>query len=345
MEASIVAQTNLAYQAVDSAPIRGIAPWQLWENVSRLWRGYRQAYQLLTQWAADVALVSGAYVSVPVALAARRCRIPTMIYLPDREPGLAVRLLSWFVDRIAVSFEPVRDAFPAPNRHKVWVSGYPVRAALRAALPEAGAQTADRSAQYDVLGLDPALKTLLVLGGSRGARPINQALVAALPELLERCQIVHVTGHLDWEWVRAEWERLRAETPADEVGRYRAYAYLHEELVAAMVAADLVVARAGAATLAEFPAVGLPSILVPYPYSGQHQGANADFMVAHGASVRVDNADLDTQLKPTVLRLLGDEQAMKRMSDRARALARPGAARQLAAELRRLALKEPGYAV
>jgi UDP-N-acetylglucosamine--N-acetylmuramyl-(pentapeptide) pyrophosphoryl-undecaprenol N-acetylglucosamine transferase len=110
-----------------------------------------------------------------------------------------------------------------------------------------------------------------------------------------------------------------------------------------MAGPDLVIARAGAATLAEFPAVGLPSILVPYPYSGQHQGANADFMVAHGASVRIDDADLDTQLKPTVLRLLGDEQSLARMSDRARALASPDAASQLAAELYRLALQRPGY--
>jgi UDP-N-acetylglucosamine--N-acetylmuramyl-(pentapeptide) pyrophosphoryl-undecaprenol N-acetylglucosamine transferase len=341
MEASIVARTDLDYQAVESAPIRGITPWQLWGNVSQLWRGYQQACRLLSEWAADVALVSGAYVSVPVALAARRLRIPTMICLPDREPGLAVRLLSWSVDRIAVSFEQVRDTFPAPNRHKVWTSGYPVRAALL----EAGAGTADRSAQRDVLGLDPALKTLLVLGGSRGAQSINRALVAALPELLEHCQIIHVTGQLDWQWVSTERDKLLAETlaasPAGKTARYHAYAYLHEELAAAMAVADLVVARAGAATLAEFPAVGLPSILVPYPYSGQHQGANADFMVAHGASARIDNADLDTQLKPTVLRLLSDEQALEQMRDRARALARPGAANQLAAELRRLAIKRP----
>jgi len=345
MEASIVARTGLDYQAVDSAPIRGITPWQLWGNVSQLWRGYRQACRLLAAWRADVALVSGAYVSVPVALAARRCRVPTMIYLPDREPGLAVRLLSWFVDRIAVSFEQVRDTFPAPNRHKVWVSGYPVRAALL----DAGAQTADRSAHYDALGLDPALKTLLVLGGSRGARSINQALVAALPDLLEHCQIVHVTGQLDWQWVNTERERLVSETPGGEAARnaarYHVYAYLHEELAAAMAIADLVVARAGAATLAEFPAVGLPSILVPYPYSGQHQGANADFMVAHGASVRIDDADLGARLKPTVLRLLGDGQALEQMRDRACALARPDAAAQLAAELRRLALRKSGYTV
>jgi UDP-N-acetylglucosamine--N-acetylmuramyl-(pentapeptide) pyrophosphoryl-undecaprenol N-acetylglucosamine transferase len=107
-----------------------------------------------------------------------------------------------------------------------------------------------------------------------------------------------------------------------------------------MAVADLVVARAGAATLAEFPAVGLPSILVPYPYSGQHQSANADFMEAHGAGVRLDNDDLEAQLKPTVLALLNDRQALDRMAACAQALARPEAASRLAYELRRLALGE-----
>jgi len=250
-----------------------------------------------------------------------------MVYLPDREPGLAIRLLSWLVDRIAVSFEQVVETFPAANRGKVWVSGYPVRADL------IRARDMDHRAACAALGLDPDLKTLLVLGGSHGARPINQAVIAALPELLEQCQIVHISGQLDGPWVQQESAKL----PARLQARHHPYAYMHEELAAAMAAADLVVARAGAATLAEFPAVGLPSILVPYPYSGQHQAANADFMAAHGAGVRVDNDDLETRLKPTVLGLLGDQQALERMVASAQAVARPEAAARLAGELRRLA--------
>ena len=138
---------------------------------------------------------------------------------------------------------------------------------------------------------------------------------------------------LDWLRVSAKYDEL----PAKVQDRYHIYPYLHEELIAAMAVADLVVARAGAATMAEFPAVGLPSVLVPYPYAGQHQGLNTDFMVAHGAAVRIDNADLDTRLKSTVIRLLEDELALERMGKRARALSRPDAARLLAEELHRLA--------
>jgi UDP-N-acetylglucosamine--N-acetylmuramyl-(pentapeptide) pyrophosphoryl-undecaprenol N-acetylglucosamine transferase len=328
IEESILARTEIPYRTVDSAPIRGAAPWKLLSNLAHLWRGMRQSLRLLAEWPADVVLVSGAYVCVPVSLAAWRRRIPVLVYLPDREPGLAIRLLSWLIDRIAVSFEEVVETFPAANRDKVWVSGYPVRADL------IEARTLDRADACAALGLDPDLNTLLVLGGSRGARAINQALIAALPELLEECQVVHITGPLDWSWVEQESARL----PAHLKARHHPCAYMHEELAAAMAAADLVVARAGAATLAEFPAAGLPSILVPYPYSGQHQAANADFMEAHGAGLRVDNDELETRLKPTVLGLLNDRQALDRMAASAEALARPEAASRLAHELRRLAL-------
>ncbi|MBL7201310.1 MAG: UDP-N-acetylglucosamine--N-acetylmuramyl-(pentapeptide) pyrophosphoryl-undecaprenol N-acetylglucosamine transferase [Anaerolineae bacterium] len=324
MEESIVARTGLAYRSVDCGPIRGTTPWALWQSVRRLWRGYVQAKALLSEWPADVVLTTGGYVSVPTSVAAWRKRIPVLVYLPDREPGWAVWLLSWLVERIAISFEEVRTAFPAACRHKVWVSGYPVRDALL---------KADRGAGYQTLGLDPALKTLLVLGGSRGARSINQALAASLPRLLAKYQVIHASGQLDWPDVVKSRDGL----PEQLKARYRVYPYLHEELFAAMAVADVGLARAGAATTAEFPAAGLPSILVPYPYSGQHQELNADFMAAHGAAVRLDDADLGTQLEPTVVRLLDDDAALERMGKAARSLARPDAAHRLAGELRRLA--------
>lgn len=324
MEKPIVARTDLPYRAVDSGPIRGTTPWALAQNVARLWRGYRQARATLAEWRADVVLVTGGYVSVPVSLAARREDIPVMVYLPDREPGWAVRFLSRFVERVAVSFDEARRAFPASVQHKIWVSGYPVRGGLL---------ELDRAAGCRSLDLDPGRKTLLVLGGSRGARSLNQALVAALPDLLAHYQVVHASGTLDWPWVSEECARL----PAELRGRYRPYAYLHGEFEAAMAVADLVVARAGAATMAEFPAAGLPSVLVPYPYAGQHQGLNADFMAAHGAALRVEDEDLALQFRPTVMRLLGDDVALARMAENARALARPDAARRLALELGRMA--------
>jgi UDP-N-acetylglucosamine--N-acetylmuramyl-(pentapeptide) pyrophosphoryl-undecaprenol N-acetylglucosamine transferase len=329
IEESIVARAGLPYQSVEAGQIRGVAPWTLWRNIGRLWHGYLQVKSLLADWAADVVLVTGGYVSVPVSLAARRSQIPLMICLPDLVPGWAIRFLSRLADRIAVSFAEVRSAFPSAHRHKVRVSGYPVRAALLGA---------NRSASYKVLRLDPALKTLLVMGGSRGARALNQALDPLLPELLARYQVIHISGQLDWPRVSTR----HSELPAELRRHYCASPYMHEELSAAMVVADLAVARAGASTMAEFPAVGLPSILVPYPYAGQHQGLNADFMVAHGAAVRIDDADLGERLQPTVTRLLEDDQTLEQMGKATRALSRPGAARTIAQELRDLARTREG---
>jgi UDP-N-acetylglucosamine--N-acetylmuramyl-(pentapeptide) pyrophosphoryl-undecaprenol N-acetylglucosamine transferase len=158
------------------------------------------------------------------------------------------------------------------------------------------------------------------------------ALSKVLDRLLDVCQIVHISGRLDAQWV----ERRRAELPARLRARYKAYAYLHAEMALALAAADLVVARAGAATLGELPALGLPGILVPYPYAGRHQELNANYLASRGAAVKMDNADLEKELLPTVMGLLEDEELLIQMEERARSLARPEAAQRIAQELRRM---------
>jgi len=173
---------------------------------------------------------------------------------------------------------------------------------------------------------------LLVYGGSRGARSINLALSKVLDRLLEVCQIVHICGRLDAEWV----EGRQTELPAHLKARYKAYAYLHEEMAQALAAADLVVTRAGAATLGELPAFGLPGILVPYPYAGQHQELNADYLVSRGAAVKIDNANLEEKLLPTVVELFDNEELLRQMGEKARRLARLEAAQRIVSELREL---------
>lgn len=327
MERELVERTRWPFRGVDAGQVRGMSPWALVRNGRRLWRGVRQAGALLAEWPADVLFVTGGYVTVPVALAAWQRHVPILVYLPDLEPGWAVRFLSRLATRVAVSFDEVRRFF---DPKKVWVSGYPVRAELF---------TADRQAGYRTLGLDPALKTLLVFGGSRGAQSINRAVGEIAADLLRACQIVHVTGTLDWPNVEARRAALSAELSPELIARYHIYPYLHEELIAAFAVADLVVSRAGAATLGEWPALGLPSVLVPYPYSGQHQQRNADFMVEHGAAVCVRDADMGRELKPTLLNLLRDPSTLSKMGERARALSRPDAADNLAAELVRLSAR------
>ncbi|MFB0534900.1 MAG: undecaprenyldiphospho-muramoylpentapeptide beta-N-acetylglucosaminyltransferase [Anaerolineae bacterium] len=320
IEAELVTRAGLPFASISAAPIRGRAPWTVVRNLVQTLVGVRQALREIEDFGPEAIFVTGGYVSVPVVAAGWLRGVPILIYLPDIEPGLAIRVLSRLARRVAVSVEDSQRYFPT---HKTTVTGYPVRSELL---------TADKREARKALDLEEGLKTLLVFGGSRGARSINLALSKVLDRLLDVCQVVHICGRLDVQWVEGQ----RAELPARLRVRYRAYAYLYEEMAQALAAADLVVARAGAATLGEFPALGLPSILVPYPYAGRHQELNADYLVSRGAALKVDNADLEERLLPTVMGLLGNEELLIQMRERARSLARPRAAQHIAQELRRL---------
>ena len=313
---------GLPFTAISTGGLRGLAPWTVAGHLFKMMAGFVQSLGIVRDFSPDVVLVTGGYVCVPVATAAWLRRVPLLILLPDLEPGLAVRALSRLATRVAVSFPEVAKYF---DSGKVVTAGYPVRAGFFAA---------DRAEARRAFGLEKELKTITVFGGSRGAHSINLALSQCLERLLEVCQVIHICGPLDAEWVMEN----RTQLPDQLRSRYRAYPYLHEEMPGALAAADLAVARAGAATLGEFPALGLPSILVPYPYAGQHQELNADYLVSRGAAVKIADADMGEKLLPTILELLNDEAALAGMSERARALARPDAAQRIAQELRQLVI-------
>jgi UDP-N-acetylglucosamine--N-acetylmuramyl-(pentapeptide) pyrophosphoryl-undecaprenol N-acetylglucosamine transferase len=289
-------------------------------NLARMVDGARQAAAIMSQFRPHVVLVTGGYVTAPVALAARRRGVPLLIYLPDLTPGLSIRLTARLAAKVAVSFPEVAHYFG----DKAVVTGYPVRRELWETSQAAGRQA---------LGLSDDLPVVMAMGGSRGAASINRALTGALDRLLPACQVIHVSGERDWPNVAG----VRDALPAALAGRYHAYPYLYAEMAAALAAANLVIARAGAATLGEFPALGLPSILVPYPYAGQHQQLNAEYLAAHGAAVILKDVDLPTQLASAVLQLLANTGTLCDMSQAAKDLSRPHAAAQLAAELARLA--------
>ena len=317
MEEELVKRAGIEFVGLAAGGLRGMAFFVQARNGLLILKGVGRARQLLARFQPDVVLVTGGYASVSVALAAWLQRIPMVIYLPDVVPGQAIRFLSRFASRVLVTSEASYGYF---RREKVVVTGYPVR-------PEIYDLDRDRARQ--ALGLDATASTLLVFGGSRGAQSINRALVAGLRDLLPVCQVIHVSGRLDVDWVRGATRGL----PQEMLARYHLYPYLHD-MPQALVAADLAVARAGAATLGEFPAAALPAILVPYPHSGQHQLPNARHLAESGAALVVDDTALAGELVPTLLRLLRDEQALASMSQAARALSRPDAAQAIVQQLR-----------
>lgn len=313
IEEQLVTLYGMAYRPISSGALRGRSPWQGVKSVVHLLRGVGEGRRLIRELRPDAVFSTGGYVTAPLTLAAWMQRVPVTIYLPDMEPGLAVRFLARFAARVCVSFDSVSAFF---DQRKVLVTGYPVRYGL---------VTADREAARVRLGLDGS-KALLVLGGSSGAHSINQAVSRHLATLLEVTQIVHVSGAADLDELREQ----RAALSVQQASRYHLYGYLHEEMIDALVAADLVVARAGASTLAEFPAARLPAILVPYPYAGEHQRVNAEYLTQRGGAVVVNDADLDARLLGKVRALLSDEPRLAGMAAAMGSLSVPDAADRLA---------------
>lgn len=312
--------------------------------------GTVQALGILGRRKPQVVLMTGGWVGGPVALAAWLRRIPVAIFLPDIEPALSIKLLRPLARKIAattpesgayvsarklvVTGYPLRRSFthmPAPSslgEEQLATGDYPSFAAVGTSNGTALHVPVTRAAGIAHFKLDRAKKTLLVFGGSRGARSINIAIIDALPELLGRgdLQIIHVTGELD----AGRGQSVTAEG-------YHPYAYLHNDMGLAMAAADLCVCRSGASTLGELPHFGLPSILVPYPFAWRYQKVNADFLAAHGAAQVLPDEQMAAALANTIHRLLDDNGKLAAMRAAARMLDRPHAALAIGEMLKSIA--------
>ncbi len=344
---------GIPFEAIPAAGVHGVGLRAMPGNVLKLARGLAASRRVLRRFRPDVLLFTGGYVAVPMGLAARLPglgfrRPKSVLYVPDIEPGLALKTLARLADHIAVSAEESRAYFS--RRTPLAVTGYPVRASLKAW---------DAAEARRVMGLNPlptspisktemgegqALPTLLVWGGSKGARSINRAVLAALPELLEEMEIIHVSGETDWPEVEAARAALLAPRPSGSglrssplASRYHPYPYLHEEMGAAFTAADLVVSRAGASSLGEYPLFGLPAILVPYPYAWRYQRVNAAHLEQRGGAIVIENADLPEKLLPAIRALMQDGERRQQMRQAMRTQARPQAAQAIADVLRSLA--------
>ncbi|MGQ0605119.1 MAG: undecaprenyldiphospho-muramoylpentapeptide beta-N-acetylglucosaminyltransferase [Anaerolineales bacterium] len=320
MESELVPREGLRFEAIHAAGVHGVGLSRVPGNALALMRGFFDSLAIVRAFKPRVLLVTGGYLAVPVALACWFSRVPAVVYLPDLEPGLAIKAVAKIAMRICVTAEDARRHFDA---RKTVVTGYPVRAELREATRQGGIKH---------FVLDPRRKTILVTGGSRGARSLNRATFAALPEWLRDFQVIHLTGTLDWAEAEAARERL---TP-EQLSHYHAQPFLHA-MGLALAAADVVASRAGASTIGEYPLFGLPAVLVPYPFAWRYQKTNADYLVSRGAALRLNDEDLSKELAATVRDLLKDEMRLKQMRAAAKSAAQPEAARRIAQELVTLA--------
>jgi UDP-N-acetylglucosamine--N-acetylmuramyl-(pentapeptide) pyrophosphoryl-undecaprenol N-acetylglucosamine transferase len=265
---------------------------------------------------ADVAVGMGGYVSVPPILAARRAHIPIVLHNPDAVLGLANRLLARSATAIAIAFDDARGRIRGNAR--IEKIGYPVRRAIL----DVPARRAELVAEaHDVLGLDPARRTIVVTGGSQGALHLDRVVAATLPVFAGRAdlQLLVLTGPGRDAEVAGAAGRAGA-------ARVVVFPFL-DRMELAYAAADLVVSRAGATTIAELAICGLPSVLVPYPHATEnHQDANARELARVGAAVVVPDAELTPSMfARTVIELLDDPDRLASMAARARGWAEPDA--------------------
>ena len=326
IDAELVARERIAFRAVSAGPVRASTRLGTLRGLLQLLLGISEAWGILREFRPDVVFATGGYGSVGVAIAARLRRTPLLLFLPDAEPGLAVRGLVRIANRIAVTVPPALESMP-PS--KAVLIGYPAREAFF---------TADREAARTAFGLQSGLPTLLVSGASSGANRLNTAVAVWAADFLRLGQLIHISGPAD----EAELRRQRDGLPVELQERYHLYAYLHDEMPLALAAADVAVMRAGASVLGELPALRLPAILVPGEYEGWDQSPNARYLESEGAAVMLPQSRLD-ELQPAVMSLIADAQRRERMKEALARLARPDAAHRLAELLVEMAGGPVGY--
>lgn len=314
MEAELVSRQNIPFRSIPAAGLHGVGLRSLPGNLFKLAQGFSASARILREFRPDVLLFTGGYVAVPMALAGRN--IPQVLFVPDIEPGQALKGLAHYANVIALTAEDSRQYFSPKT--KLVVTGYPVRSGL---------QKLARFSARRQMGLNDDLPVLFIVGGSKGARLINQAVMQVINDLLREYQVIHLTGELDWP----EIQNQKATLPSELVSRYHAFPYLHEEMAAAFSSTDIVLSRSGASTLGELPFYGLPAILVPYPFAWRYQKVNADYLVNKGAAVMIENSQLKEELIPALHRLLSDQHKMDSMRTEMASLARPDAAMKIAA--------------
>lgn len=273
----------------------------------------------------DIVLSKGGFTSVIPSLVAKLYFIPLFIHESDAVPGVANLFLAGFANRIFVSFESSASSF---NDRKVFLSGNPVRKDL---------VSGDKNRAAEHFKLRPDRKTVLFLGGTQGAKPINDLVMASLVELTKEFQVIHQTGERNFEKVDQEVERVAAEGKEDYgltiKENYRAYGFLNEEdLKNAYAMADVIVARAGANFIFEISSTGRPAIIIPYEYAaGNHQKANAAEFARFGAVV-LEEANLKPHILVSQIKRLMDPETAAAVSRKIRQFVKLDAASIIAEE-------------
>ncbi len=287
IEKEMLRPENIAYYRISSGKLRRYRSLKNLTDPFRVLAGFFQSLHLLRRIKPDLLFSKGGFVAVPPVLAAFFCRIPIIIHESDYSPGLATKISAKVANRICLTFEDTLRCFPASKA--VW-TGTPIRRQLHAGRPAAG---------YALTGFTPEKPVVLVMGGSQGSRAINQALLAALPELTKELQIIHLAG-----------KGNAAAMPQDLPG-YVCYDFLAGELADVLAITDFVISRAGSNAIFEFLSLKKPMLLIPLPLSASRgdQLLNAEYFQKKGYALTLPQEELNPDSLISAVRKLQAQHA------------------------------------
>jgi len=303
--------------------IQGINRKQLWKNILlpfKLMKSLRKAKKIIRDFKPDVAVGVGGFASGPLLMMANKLGIPTVVQEQNSYAGVTNKKVGAKAAKICVAYEGMEQFFPAD---KVLLTGNPIRR-------ESVAIEGKKAEALEFFGLDQHKKTILVLGGSLGARTLNESVVAYLDALRnEEVQVIWQCGSFYIDTLRTD---LEGKLPAN----VKMMAFL-QKMDYAYAAADLIISRAGAGTISELCVVGKPVILVPSPNVAEdHQTKNAKSITDKNAAVLLKEADLDHQFQEQMLRLLTNDQVTEALSKNIKTLALPNATKDIVNEIFKL---------
>lgn len=329
LESKLIPKTGIRYYGISAGKFRRYHKSQilnvidlttLFKNVVDFWRflkGVNEARTILLHEKPDVLFAKGGYVSLPVALAAKYLRIPVVNHESDSVMGLANIKISKFSEKVCVSFP--KELFTEIDEKRIVETGNPIRDDV---------MQGNKTRLFSEIKFDEKLKTILVLGGSQGSLFINEIIIEAAEEILNKYQLIMVAGDRDADLVLYKTKSI----PKELKNKLKVYGFLTSEIADVYAAADLVISRAGSNVLFELAALGKPALLVPHDVSpGGHQFENARIFSRSGAAYLFKQDNLSAKkLFHQINFLLEDEKELNAMSEKMKALANTGAADNVA---------------
>jgi UDP-N-acetylglucosamine--N-acetylmuramyl-(pentapeptide) pyrophosphoryl-undecaprenol N-acetylglucosamine transferase len=323
LEADIIPREGFDFKTINA---RGLQRKLTLENIKTLFAaagGTLSSFKILRAFKPDVVVGTGGFVCGPVLFAASLLKIPVIIQEQNAIPGITNRVLACFANKIALGYEEAAAHFP-DQKGKIVITGNPIREEIL---------SKEKNASLDALGLQKNKLTILVSGGSRGARSINEAMLEIYKTkyFVEKTniQVLHLTGETGYNDIVGNIKQMGIDVSS--AGNIIIKPYLHN-MPDALAATDLAIFRAGALGLAELTAKGIPAILIPYPYAAEnHQEFNARALEKHGAAVVIkDNELRGLTLVPIIDELINNTDKLKNMSQNSLSSGRPDAAQTIA---------------